>query len=593
MKNFKHFASAFLTILTIATAGIIAQAQVDRDFAVVSSSGSGLKFDIKVQNAGSTLIIATPDGRIYRREFKEGSYADFSTELKDKLPDGHYTYELRLTPILSAEQRSALNNGRGKDDEPEDVRAARRRTPLAAVVQTGGFIIQNGSVIVAGQTEEQSLKSQNVPKATDTPTQSSYVTKVRRHHLSPMFMPDQVIPDDLIVQGSLCVGFDCVNNESFGFDTIRLKENNTRIQFDDTSVGSFPTNNWQIRANSSASGGESFLGFVDQGTSGNSETGTVVFQVNSGAPANSLKVAGDGRVGLRTGTPVLDLHINTGNTPAHRLEQNSSGGFGTQIWDIGANEANFFVRDVTTGSRLPFRIRPGAPTSSLDISATGNVGVGTASPDYKLEVVGGTYNNTFGVVSDDGVGPGVTIKNTGASGREYNIISTGTTANPGAGFFAVFDQTTGGVAGYRMVINSAGNVGIGTVAPTDKLSVNGTASKPGGGSWSVFSDERLKTINGNFKRGLSAVMKLQPLRYQYKPNNALAIETKTEQVGFGAQSLSKVIPEAVTTNEAGYLMVNNDPIIWTMLNAIKEQQQQIAELKNEVRKLRAATRRRK
>ena len=30
---------------------------------------------------------------------------------------------------------------------------------------------------------------------------------------------DQVIPDDLIVQGSACIGLDCVNNESFGFDT--------------------------------------------------------------------------------------------------------------------------------------------------------------------------------------------------------------------------------------------------------------------------------------------------------------------------------------------------------------------------------------
>ncbi len=40
---------------------------------------------------------------------------------------------------------------------------------------------------------------------------------------------DQVILDDLIVDGSLFVGFDCFNGESFGFDTIRLKENNTRI----------------------------------------------------------------------------------------------------------------------------------------------------------------------------------------------------------------------------------------------------------------------------------------------------------------------------------------------------------------------------
>jgi hypothetical protein len=47
-----------------------------------------------------------------------------------------------------------------------------------------------------------------------------------------------------------------VNNESFGFDTIRLKENNTRIKFDDTSVSAgFPANDWQLTANDSASGG--------------------------------------------------------------------------------------------------------------------------------------------------------------------------------------------------------------------------------------------------------------------------------------------------------------------------------------------------
>ena len=44
----------------------------------------------------------------------------------------------------------------------------------------------------------------------------------------------------------------------------------------------------------------------------------------------------------------------------------------------------------------------------------------------------------------------------------------------------------------------------------------------------------------------------------------------------------------MTKNGAGYLMVNNDPILWTMLNAIKEQQKEIGELKGQARKLRAA-----
>ena len=83
-----------------------------------------------------------------------------------------------------------------------------------------------------------------------------------------------------------------------------------------------------------------------------------------------------------------------------RLEQNNAGGFTAQTWDIAGNEANFFVRDVTGGSRLPFRIRPGAPTSSIDISADGDVGIGTACRASKLHVSG-----TDGAT--EAAGPGV------------------------------------------------------------------------------------------------------------------------------------------------------------------------------------------
>ena len=198
---------------------------------------------------------------------------------------------------------------------------------------------------------------------------------------------DQVINDDLIVTGSECVGFDCVNGESFGFDTIRLKENNLRINFNDTSAGSFPTRNWQLRANASGSGGASFFGIVDQENDGTSETGTVVFQVEAGARANALFVEADGDIGIGTSNPVVDVHIVTGDTPTLRLDQDSSGGFTPQVWDVGGNETNFFVRDVTSGSRLPLRIRPNAPTSSIDIEGTtGDIGIGTSAPDAPIHV---------------------------------------------------------------------------------------------------------------------------------------------------------------------------------------------------------------
>ncbi|MEO7757349.1 MAG: tail fiber domain-containing protein, partial [Dokdonella sp.] len=115
---------------------------------------------------------------------------------------------------------------------------------------------------------------------------------------------------------------------------------------------------------------------------------TVPFTVLGSAPSDALFVASNGKVGMRTNNPLLDLHFVTGDTPAIRFEQGNGSGFTPQTWDVAGNEANFFVRDVTGGSRLPFRIRPGAPTSSIDIAASGNVGIGTASPAATLDVAG-------------------------------------------------------------------------------------------------------------------------------------------------------------------------------------------------------------
>jgi len=413
-------------------------------------------------------------------------------------------------------------------------------------------------------------------------------------------MPDQVIADDLIVQGSACVGLDCVNNESFGFDTIRLKENNTRIKFDDTSTASgFPNHDWQLTANDSASGGANKFS-IEEITAA-----TVPFTITGNAPTNSIFVASTGKVGFRTATPVLDLHITTGDTPANRYEQTTSGGFAAQTWDIGANEANFFVRDVTGGSRLPFRIRPGAPTSSIDINASGNVGVGTASPATKLHSVITSSNTSIGGIGSADIG--LFISNSDTTANNLSVISLGNSFPAGQAqigvvnisssvtgggnlFFAT--RAIGGGFSERMRIDSSGNVGIGTTAPDLKLSVSGDADKSvGGGSWQVFSDERLKNINGRYNSGLKAVMQLQPIRYQYKPDNALGLKPGREQIGFGAQALQKIIPEAVTKNANGYLMVNNDPILWTMLNAIKEQQKEIVELKGQIKKLQSASHR--
>jgi hypothetical protein len=142
----------------------------------------------------------------------------------------------------------------------------------------------------------------------------------------------------------------------------------------------------------------------------------------------------------------------------------------------------------------------------------------------------------------------------------------------------------------RISIEQHGNVGIGTSSPDNLLTVNGSADKPGGGSWGTYSDGRLKTVNGGFTDGLSQVMKIHPVHYRYKAGNAMGIRDTDEHIGVVAQDVQRVIPEAVTENSKGYLLVNNDPIIWTMLNAIKEQQREIEKQQSLLRTQSAAMR---
>lgn len=185
---------------------------------------------------------------------------------------------------------------------------------------------------------------------------------------------DQVTFDDAIINGSACVGLDCVNGEVFGFSTLILKENNLRVYFDDTSTtAAFPSTDWQLVANDSSNGGRNRFSIEDV------TEGQTPFTVMSGAPTGSLMITGDGLVGLGTSSPVTDVHVASGDTPTLRLEQAADLGWPPYAWDIGANEVDFFVRDVTSQT-TPVRVENGAVDNSLVISQDGNVTIaGTLS----------------------------------------------------------------------------------------------------------------------------------------------------------------------------------------------------------------------
>jgi len=124
------------------------------------------------------------------------------------------------------------------------------------------------------------------------------------------------------------------------------------------------------------------------------------------------------------------------------------------------------------------------------------------------------------------------------------------------------------------------------------LVVFGDAAKQAGGSsWTTFSDRRLKQDVVAYDRGLEDVLRLRPVRFRYRDDDRRGLEAGREHVGFVAQEVRDVVPEAVTADPDGMLMFSADPIHWAALNAIRElhvvQEDDTAVLRAEIADLRA------
>lgn len=155
-----------------------------------------------------------------------------------------------------------------------------------------------------------------------------------------------------------------------------------------------------------------------------------------------------------------NLGIGTTN-PGYKLEVNGT---------INASEirVNGTVLNPGTGSNWTV-------TGSDIYRNGGNVGIGTTSPLYKLTINAGTVsNNNPGLyITSSGDEAALSLNNTATGGRHWQIMSDGANSGAGQGKLTFYDMTTGGNAGIKMVLNSNGNLGIGTTTPGGKLEIEG------------------------------------------------------------------------------------------------------------------------
>jgi len=239
--------------------------------------------------------------------------------------------------------------------------------------------------------------------------------------------------------------------------------------------------------------------------------------------------------------------------------------------------------------------------TSVIYEASGNVGYGVIPSDWGTSTIGtntkileisqkGTFlgagaggllmgsnmygNNVSYLYARTGLGSTIYTINTSARSHTWSQAPVGTAGDP-----ITFTDV--------MSLNTSGNLGLGVTSPTEKLHVvgNGRFTAVGAGTFSnnlnitstgvlttATSDEKFKYNIRPLNYGLETLLQLKPVNFQW-------IEGEEEDLGFIAQDVADIIPEAVNTNWSSDLLFRYESLIPILTKAIQEQQAQIETLK--------------
>ena len=185
-------------------------------------------------------------------------------------------------------------------------------------------IVVCGLLVYIPQVAAQSigLSSQETSNSSGQPTLTALPVDTDQIQLDSITTDYIIQNDDAIIQGSLAVGLDAVEGEVFDFYTVKLKEDNTRLRFEDTSnSASFPSVDWDLEANSSEDGGANYFAIK------NVDATATPFQINGEAIDSAWVLNAD----LQLGVNMQFMELNTGVTFSDGTSIQSTDDFNTQI----------------------------------------------------------------------------------------------------------------------------------------------------------------------------------------------------------------------------------------------------------------------
>jgi hypothetical protein len=276
-------------------------------------------------------------------------------------------------------------------------------------------------------------------------------------------------------------------------------------------------------------------------------------------PGGSLKmiIQSGGNVGIGTTSPQVRFSVqgsqNNTIAPANAVSKFVGGDAGVFIGNL-AGTPNYgawlqAMRE-SDGLTFPLHLQPNG----------GNVGIGTTSPNSLLDVRG-----------------------------KVNVVQGGRTLSLGDGSFSnhiLMDSNVDYAFNYNN--SSTGGFGFfgGTSSAKFMCSYTGTLTVAGDViAYGTPSDARLKDIKEKVPNALESVLKLNGYKFDWKERESnIYGDDKTilnikEDIGVIAQEVEALFPELARTNDDGYMSVRYQGLTAVLIEAIKEQQKQIDELK--------------